>query len=171
MSSMVVVNNADMASTSAECVLTASINCSAGTLVPRSITLKPLLSSNMLTHVEKHRSEGHVLVLVSGSIRYYLRPVIKDLGFDHLLCTDLEVRNGVLTGRTLGNICVEMEKRTRIEMLADKENLDLFSSHAYGNHQSDIPMLDLVGHAYVVDPTRPLKKLAKNKGWPILNLA
>jgi len=133
--------------------------------------LKPRLSRTMLTCVEKHRSEGHVLVLVSGSIRYYLRPVINDLGFDHLLCTDLEVRNGILTGRTIGNICVDMEKRTRMEMLADKENLDLFSSHAYGNHQSDIPMLDLVGNAYVVDPTRPLKKLAKNKGWPILNLA
>jgi len=132
--------------------------------------LKPLLSQNILSYVEEHRQKGHVLVLVSGSVRYFLKPVVRDLGFDHLLCTDLDVKNGLLTGDTKGDICVDMEKRIQIEKLADQERLDLFSSYAYGNHQSDIPMLDLVGHSYVVEPTRPLKKVAKNKGWPILSL-
>ncbi|MBW1895062.1 MAG: HAD family hydrolase [Deltaproteobacteria bacterium] len=133
--------------------------------------LKPLLARNILSCVEEHRQKGHVLVLVSGSVRYFLRPVVEDLGFDHLLCTDLEVKNGLLTGKTEGRICIDIEKRIQVEKLAEQENLDLFASYAYGNHQSDIPLLDLVGHAFVVKPTRPLKKTALDRGWPILSFA
>jgi phosphoserine phosphatase len=46
--------------------------------------------------------------------------------------------------------------------------MDLSSSFAYGNHQSDIPLLELVGHAHAVEPTEQLRKTALEKGWPIL---
>ena len=49
--------------------------------------LKPRLAPNILQRVERHHQEGHILVLISGSIRYLLEPVAADLGFDHLLCT------------------------------------------------------------------------------------
>jgi len=133
--------------------------------------MKPLLAKNIVSCVEDHRHKGHLVVLVSGSVRYLLRPVVEDLGFDHLLCTDLEVKNGLLTGKTDGPICVDMEKRRQVERYAVQENLDLSASYAYGNHQSDIPLLDLVGHAFAVEPTRPLRKTAIARGWPILSFA
>ena len=45
--------------------------------------LKPHLAPNILRRVEHHRQQGHVLVLISRSIRYLLEPVAEDLGFHH----------------------------------------------------------------------------------------
>jgi phosphoserine phosphatase len=60
-----------------------------------------------------------------------LEPVAEDLGFDHLLCTDLEIgEDGLLTARAKGPICLNSNKRILAEMLARKANIDLASSYA-----------------------------------------
>jgi HAD superfamily phosphoserine phosphatase-like hydrolase len=62
--------------------------------------LKPHLAPRILSRVNFHKNEGHLLILISGSVRYMLEPVIKDLEFDQLLCTDLEVgQDGLMTGK------------------------------------------------------------------------
>jgi phosphoserine phosphatase len=100
---------------------------------------------------------------------YLLEPVAEDLGFHHLLCTDLEIGpDGLLTGRAKGPLCLDSTKRVLAEKLAEEANIDLSSSYAYGNHQSDLPLLELVGHPYVVEPTGPLKNEAIKNEWPIL---
>jgi len=131
--------------------------------------LKPHLAPNIHARVDKHRRQGHRLILISGSVRYMLEPVAEDLGFDHLLCTDLETgEDGLLTGRAKGPICLNSNKRILAEMLARKANIDLASSYAYGNHQSDLPLLELIGNPYVVEPTEPLRRVALANKWPIL---
>ena len=98
-----------------------------------------------------------------------LEPVVEDLEFDHLLCTDLEVgENGILTGLTAGPICLNNHKRRQAEKLARRMNINLAASYAYGNHQSDLPLLELIGNPFVVEPTDPLRKVAQAKKWPIL---
>ena len=131
--------------------------------------LKPHLAPNIQARVDKHRRQRHRLILISGSVRYMLEPVAEDLGFDYLLCTDLEIgKDGLLTGRAKGPICLDGNKRILAESLARKVNLDLGSSYAYGNHQSDIPLLKLIGNPYAVEPTEPLRKVAQANNWPIL---
>ena len=81
--------------------------------------LKPRLAPNILSKVREHQKKGHVLILISGSVRYLLEPVIEDIGFDHLLCTDLEVgTDGLLTGRSNGPFCINNTKRTLAAHLA-----------------------------------------------------
>lgn len=131
--------------------------------------LKPHLAPNILSRVAFHKNEGHVLVLISGSVRYLLEPVIKDLEFDHLLCTDLEVdRHGLMTGKPKGLVCVDENKKQLTLKLAESIGLDLGKSYAYGNHQSDLPLLELVGYPHVVEPSTILEKVAQHKSWPIL---
>lgn len=131
-------------------------------------SIKPLLAPNMLEKVSRHARAGHLLVLVSGSVRYYLKEVVRDLKFDHLLCTDLEVgEDGLLTGRTDGPLCIDAQKEIQIRRLAHRFNVDLTASYAYGNHQSDIPMLSLVGNPIAVEPTAPLRSWAQRRGCPI----
>ncbi len=132
--------------------------------------IKPHLSPNLMERVQWHRNEGDILVLISAGLRYILDIVKRELGFDRLLCTDLEEgADGILTGRASGMLCINENKKILCERLAGEEGIDLKSSSAYGNHQSDIPMLNTVGHAFVVEPTGPLLKVALEKGWPVLN--
>jgi len=107
--------------------------------------------------------------LISGSVRYLLEPVIKDLEFDYLLCTDLEVGpDGLMTGNPKGLVCVGHNKKKLTLKLAENIGLDLANSFAYGNHHSDLPLLEIVGHPHVVEPTQILKKVARQRSWPIL---
>ena len=131
--------------------------------------LKPHIASNILERVREHQGAGHTLVLVSASLRYMLKPVIQDLEFHHLLCTDLEIAgDGSLTGRTDGPICIDQHKRVAVKNLAYEKGIRLDRSYAYGNHHSDIPMLETVGNPTAVEPTAPLKKKAFENGWPII---
>ena len=93
--------------------------------------LKPRLAPRILTRVHFHKKQGHLLVLISGSVRYMLEPVVKDLEFDHLLCTDLEVgHNGLMTGKPGGLICVDQNKKMLSLQLANRLGLDLEKSYA-----------------------------------------
>jgi HAD superfamily hydrolase (TIGR01490 family) len=131
--------------------------------------LKPHLAPRILSRVHFHKNEGHLLVLISGSVRYLLEPVVRDLEFHHLLCTDLEVgRDGLLTGNPRGLVCVDQNKKRLTLKLAQNIGLDLAKSYAYGNHQSDIPLLETVGYPVAVEPTLFLEKVARQRSWPIL---
>ena len=103
-------------------------------------------------------------------MRYLLEPVVKDLGFDLLFCTDLEVGpDGLLTGRPRGQVCVDtMKKRVTLEV-AEKMGLNLARCYAYGDHRADIPLLELVGHPHAVEPDAFLQKIAAKRGWPVLS--
>ena len=132
--------------------------------------LKPHLAPKIMERLEFHKKNGHILVIVSGSIRYYLEPAAKDLGIQHLVCTDLEEdANGLLTGKAIGQVCIGNHKRELTLKLVDKLNIDLKNSYAYGDNQADIPLLKLVGNPFAVEPTPTLKKIAQKNNWPILN--
>ena len=132
--------------------------------------LKPHLAPNILAKVQDHKTRGHINVLISGSVRYMLEPVVESLGFDHLLCTDLEVgSDGLLTGKPDGPLCLDRTKKILATNLAKDIGLDLSQSFAYGNHQSDLPLLELVGNPHAVEPTNVLRKIAEERKWPVLH--
>ena len=132
--------------------------------------LKPHLAPNILARLRGHKQAGHLTVLNSASVRYMLVPAVKDLEFDYLLCTDLEEGpDGRLTGRPDGPICIDQNKRIAAENLSSRIGIDLDRSYAYGNHHSDIPLLEAVGNPLAVEPTLLLKRHAETRGWPILS--
>jgi len=132
--------------------------------------VKPHLAPNILARVHEHKARGHRLVLISAGVRYLLKPVVEDLGFDNLFCTDLEVGpDGLLTGKAHGPICIDENKKIFTLKLAEEQGIDLEKSFAYGNHQSDIAFLELVGNPFVVEPTEPLRKMAIKRSWPVLS--
>jgi len=135
--------------------------------------LEPNFSSAVVSRLRWHQNQGHLTVLISGSIDYYLQPVMDKLKIDQLLCTHLEQgADGLLTGRSEGPVCVAGTKVTLAQALAEQYDLDLVASFAYGNSKLDIPLLDLVGHPVVVNPDPQLVRYAARYNWPDLaNLA
>ncbi len=131
--------------------------------------LKPHLVPKVVGKLKYHREQGHILIIVSGSIRYYLEPVAKDLGIDYLVCTELEEGpDGLLTGKPKGQICLGKYKQKMTQELVKELNINLNDSFAYGNSQADIHLLKMVGNPVAVEPNIPLKKVAIKNNWPIL---
>ena len=131
--------------------------------------LKPHLIPQIVDKIRYHKDRGHILIIVSGSIKYYLEPVARDLGFDHLVCTELEEGvDGLLTGKPKSHICLGKNKQLMTIDLVNKLKINLEESYAYGNSQADIHLLKMVGNPTAVEPNLPLKKVAIKNNWPIL---
>lgn len=132
--------------------------------------VKPEFSRVVLDIINYHRKKGHVLVIVSGQVRTVLNHAAADLGFDHVICSDLEVdRAGRFTGRAAGTICVDSNKSELARAFAEENSIDLESSFSYGNNEADEPILDLVGNPVAVEPTKRLEVIARERGWRIVN--
>jgi phosphatidylglycerophosphatase C len=115
------------------------------------IQLAKKIRPAMASRLDWHRAQGHRLVMVSASLDVYLRTVGRELGFDSVLATQLEVDEaGLLTGRLLGANCRRAEKASRLRRwLADANVQDPCELWAYGDSKGDTELLAMADH-----PTR-----------------
>lgn len=118
---------------------------------------------------EAHRAMGHTVVLASSATRFQVEPMGAALGVDHVLCTPLEVENGVLTGRTGGSPLWGDGKARAVVALAREKGIDLTRSFGYSNGDEDVPFLSAVGHPTAVAPDDGLREEAERRGWPVLD--
>lgn len=116
----------------------------------------------------KLRSEGHVLVAVSGSTHEILAPVLRHLDFDACLATTLERDGDTYTGRILPPQVIGEGKREAVHCFARKRGLKLSDCVAVGDHITDLPMLDAVGRAVVIAGDCALESIAAERRWPVL---
>jgi alcohol-forming fatty acyl-CoA reductase len=127
----------------------------------------PRLRPRALACLKAHQSRGDKIILLTGSLAFLMLPLKELLGADALIATELGREGGIFTGDLLGLHPRGANKRLLLEELARRRGLDLSKSFAYGDHAEDIPMLECVGHPVPVNPTRPLKRVATQRGWPI----
>jgi putative phosphoserine phosphatase/1-acylglycerol-3-phosphate O-acyltransferase len=118
--------------------------------------------------VEAHQRMGHTIVLASSATPFQVEPMAKDMQAAHVLCTQLEVENGVLTGRPEGAPLWGLGKARAVRALATEHDLDLSASFAYSNGDEDVMFLETVGNAVAVSPQRGLREEAERRSWPIL---
>jgi len=86
------------------------------------------------------------------------------------MATRMVVEDGKYTG-DIAFYCYGEGKAQAIRELAAREGYLLEHSYAYSDSITDLPMLDLVGHATAVNPDRALRKEATTRGWPVLTFS
>jgi len=133
-------------------------------------TLKPSIFPQAKALVDTTRELGYRNVLVTGTLDFQIRPIALHFGFEEVICNRLEFRNHVATGRVLEPLLAETQKARSIREYADQEGIDLGKSCAFSDSSADVPMLSAVGHPVATNPTRRLRRVAVQKGWPILEL-
>jgi phosphatidylglycerophosphatase C len=106
--------------------------------------LAPDLRPSMIEQIAWHREQGHRLVIVSASLRYYLDPLGRDLGFDEVIGVELEVGDdGRLTGQLAGPNVRGEEKAVRLRAWMGGEPSELW---AYGDSRGDAELLAMATH-------------------------
>ncbi|MCP4039310.1 MAG: HAD-IB family hydrolase [bacterium] len=117
--------------------------------------------------VEAHLRKGHTVAMVSSATPYQVEPAARDLGIEYVLCTYLEVKDGVLTGGVTRPTCFGQGKVLAAEALADETGVDLEQSYFYSDSDDDIELLERVGHPRPLNPNRALTTIAEQRGWPV----
>ena len=59
-------------------------------------------------------------------------------------------------------------RRPRSSELAERRGYDLSRSYAYSDSITDVHMLEIVGHPHAVNPDKELRRVARERGWPVL---
>lgn len=105
--------------------------------------LPTVIRPEAMARIEWHRAQGDRVVVVSGSFDVYLSHWCHSHGLE-LICSALETRDGVLTGRYRGAQCVAVEKARQV--LAQLDIAQYPVIYAYGDSAEDQAMLDLADH-------------------------
>jgi HAD superfamily hydrolase (TIGR01490 family) len=121
-----------------------------------------------LATLERHRSEGHRLVLITGSLDFLIAPLAKELGIDCVLAAQPERTESGYTGRVVPPLPYGEGKRHLVERFAKQEQMELKDCYAYGDSPGDFAVLQCVGYPQVVNPIRGMARVARSRGWPIV---
>lgn len=84
-------------------------------------------------------------MLVSGGFTYFTERLKSRLGFDHAWANELEVYDGKLTGKVIGDIVDGEAKAAHLERTRDELGLKPEQVIAAGDGANDIPMLRAAG--------------------------
>lgn len=120
--------------------------------------------------LDEHRDAGHLLVLATTTPRHLVAPFARLLGFDDVVATCYEEKEGRFTGRLEGRFIWSGWKLAAIRSWSDRNGVDLRTSFAYSDSVYDSPLLGAVGHPYAVNPDPALRAVALARRWPVLHL-
>src|SRR5262249_18700144 len=85
----------------------------------------------------------------------------------HVLCTQLEVEDGRLTGRHVWPTCWGGGKALAARALAREHGIALPRSYFYTDSDEDLPLLEIVGRPRPTNPNRRLTAIAARRSWPV----
>ena len=127
----------------------------------------PIVYDEAVGLIEEHKLAGRDVVIVSTSGTEVVEPIGAMLGADIVIASRLEEVDGKYTGN-IDYYAYAEEKARAIVELAQERGYDLERSFAYSDSVTDVPMLEVVGHAHAVNPDKELRKVAVANRWPIL---
>ena len=129
--------------------------------------LLDIIRKKALRRIRGHRELGHFTFIITSCPDIYVRPFVEYLKCDGYECSRLAYRNSRFIGRIFGRDCFGSEKIRRLKAIVEDRALDLSHSYAYSDHESDLPLLELVGKPVAVTPTGQLRRIAIDRGWKI----
>jgi HAD superfamily hydrolase (TIGR01490 family) len=129
----------------------------------------PRVYPQMLALAHEHQDAGRRAYIVTAASQQLADILARVMAFDGAVGSGIsEIVDGVYTGRPAGEFVYRGGKARAIEQLAEREGIDLATSYAYSDSESDLPMLEAVGHPVAVNPDAALARIARGRGWDVL---
>ena len=132
--------------------------------------IRPMMGEKAKALVEKHKQQGHTLMVITATNSFITRPIVEAFGIEHLLATEPRVLGGRYTNEIEGIPCYKEGKVSRIKQWLARNETSLEGSFFYSDSHNDLPLMEIVDTAIAVDPDEELEKIAIEKGWDIISL-
>ncbi len=88
---------------------------------------------------------GYKTAILSGGFTYFGKYLQQKFGFDYVYANELEIKDGKLTGKYVGEVVDGRRKAELLRLLCQFENINLSQSVAVGDGANDLPMINLAG--------------------------
>ena len=133
--------------------------------------IEPLIYEEALELIDHHLAQGDEVWLVSMAPAEIVEPFAELLGITGAISSKAKIdENGKFTGE-MEFFAQGENKAVAIREIAEQRDIDLAESYAYSDSETDIPMLQCVGHGFAVNPDRALAKAAHEFQWPVLSFS
>ena len=109
------------------------------------------------------KSFGYKTAIISGGFAFFGNYLQERLGIEYVRTNDLEIHNGLLTGRVKGQIIDARRKAQLLEEIAADENISLQQTIAVGDGANDLPMLAAAGLGIAFHAKPLVAQSAKHK--------
>lgn len=104
---------------------------------------------------------GYKTAILSGGFTYFGNYLRQRLGFDYVYANELEIVDGKLTGRYVGDIVDGKRKAELLRIIAQVENIDIAQTIAVGDGANDLPMLATAGLGIAFHAKPKVKQTAR----------
>ena len=135
--------------------------------------IRPALRPAALDLVQRHRTLGHRLLIVTATNEFVTRPIASLFGVDELIAVELERdATGWITGEIAGIPSMREGKVQRLQQWLSAQGWDWSDVETtfYSDSTNDLPLLGRVDHPVATNPDERLRAEAQQRGWPILEL-
>ncbi len=88
---------------------------------------------------------GYKIAILSGGFTYFGNYLKEKFGIDYVYANQLEIVDGKLTGKYLGDIVDGKRKAELLQLIAQVEKVDIAQTIAVGDGANDLPMLSVAG--------------------------
>lgn len=145
--------------------------------------VKPVVSPAAINLVKQHKDQGDHTIIITATSEVIVRDIAHFFAVHELMAVELETVGGrayksipagetvIFTGEVRGIPSFREGKVARVKQFLQSHPEHSFEkSYFYSDSRNDIPLLEVVSHAFAVNPDKALETHAKCKGWKILDL-
>ena len=111
--------------------------------------------------MRKMKKVGFKIAILSGGFTYFGNYLKQKYNIDYVYANELEVENGKLTGRHVGDIVDGKRKAELLRLIAQVENVDIRQTVAVGDGANDLPMISIAGLGIAFHAKPKVKATAK----------
>ncbi len=130
--------------------------------------IKPIVLSDALTKV-KEEMENSRVIIATATNDFVTKPIADLFGIEDLIATEFEIADNKFTGQVLGLPCFREGKLKKVTEWINLNGYALTQSKFYSDSFNDLPLLEKVKEAVVVDGDEKLLMEAKKNGWLCLS--
>ncbi len=129
--------------------------------------IPPLISTNGVTRLKNHQKNGEKVILLSGMPEFLLKNFANYLDVDEYYGSVMEIKEGRLTGKTIGVFPLAKGKAKIAKRVLEKHNFNWPQLTTYADHYLDRFLLEKAGEPIAVNPHEKLLPIARSNNWRI----
>ena len=130
--------------------------------------IKPMMLEEAIRTVKQKKSEGPVIIATATN-SFVTRPIADLFEIKNLIATEFIIKDNEFTGEVDGIPCFREGKVKKVEEWVKANGYDLSSATFYSDSFNDLPLLQKVETAIVVDGDDKLIEQAKNNDWKCIS--
>ena len=130
--------------------------------------IKPIVLQGALSKVKEEMEDSKVIIATATN-NFVTKPIANLFGIKDLIATEFEIVNNKFTGEVLGLPCFREGKLKKVTEWINLNGYTFTQSKFYSDSFNDLPLLEKVREAVVVDGDEKLLMEAKKNGWSCLS--